>query len=189
MADARTAPLPHAVVRARTTRRLSRPADAAAGRGPVDVAALYEELAPAVLGYLRSQRVTDPEDVLGEVFMHVARDIHRFRGPPDACRRWVFTIAHHRLVDDRRRRSVRPRSVDGAVPEAPDPTVPPDPFDPVLVSALGRLTPAQREVVVLRFVADLAVRDVARITRRRPGAVKALQARGIEQLQRFLDPS
>jgi hypothetical protein len=44
---------------------------------------LYRELAPAVLGYLRSQRAPDPEDVLGEVFLHVARDAHRCRGDTD----------------------------------------------------------------------------------------------------------
>jgi RNA polymerase sigma-70 factor (ECF subfamily) len=48
------------------------------------------------------------------------------------------------------------------------------------------LSDDQREVVVLRFVADLAVKDVARIVGKRQGAVKMLQARGLERLHELL---
>jgi RNA polymerase sigma-70 factor (ECF subfamily) len=148
----------------------------------------YEKLAPAVLGYLRAQRAPDPEDILGEVFLQVARDLPRFRGDDDALRRWVFSIAHNRLLDARRRQSRRPQLVDRALPEVPMPA-PADPVDPDLVAALAELTPDQREVVVLRFVADLPLADVARITSRRTGAVKALQHRALEALGRALAPS
>lgn len=145
----------------------------------------YRTLAPAVLGYLRAQRAPDPEDLLGDVFVQVARDLPRFRGDDAAMRRWVFSIAHNRLVDARRRQARRPRSADRAVPDraaAP----PPDPIDPELVAALAELTAEQREVVVLRFVADLPLADVARITSRRVGAVKAMQRRALEALARSL---
>jgi RNA polymerase sigma-70 factor (ECF subfamily) len=143
----------------------------------------YRALAPAVLGYLRAERVPDPDDVLGEVFLQVARDIHRFKGDDQALRRWVFTIAHNRAVDAHRRRARSRVHLDGRVPERLTPP-PADPFDPELIAALDTLTPDQREVVVLRFVADLPLEAVARITRRRVGAVKALQHRGLENLGR-----
>jgi DNA-directed RNA polymerase specialized sigma24 family protein len=146
---------------------------AAMATGAADV---YRELAPAVLGYLRTQRAAEPEDLLGEVFLQVARDLPRFRGDDEHLRRWVFTLAHHRLVDDRRRRKVRPGTADAPVPDRPAPDDPAGGLD------------EQREVVVLRFVADLPLVVVARITRRRLGAVKALQARGLDQLRRHLAP-
>ena len=146
----------------------------------------YRALAPAVLGYLRAQRAPEPEDILGEVFLQVARDLPRFKGDDDALRRWVFSIAHNRLLDARRRLGRRPQVVDRAVPEQVA-VPPPDQLDPDLVSALDRLTPEQREVVVLRFVADLPLADVARITRRRVGAVKAMQHRALEALSQLLD--
>lgn len=145
----------------------------------------YRALAPAVLGYLRAQRAPDPEDLLGDVFVQVARDLHRFRGDDAALRRWVFSIAHNRLIDARRRLARRPRAADRPVPDRPGPA-PADPIDPELVAALAELTPEQREVVVLRFVADLALADVARITSRRVGAVKAMQRRALEALERSL---
>jgi len=145
----------------------------------------YRTLAPAVLGYLRAQRAPDPEDLLGDVFVQVARDLPRFRGDDAAMRRWVFSIAHNRLVDARRRLARRPRSADRAVPDRAGAPLP-DPIDPELVAALGELTAEQREVVVLRFVADLPLADVARITSRRVGAVKAMQRRALEALERSL---
>jgi len=52
--------------------------------------------------------------------------------------------------------------------------------------ALDGLTEAQREVVVLRFVADLPLEAVGKLTSRTEGAVKAMQHRALEQLSRAL---
>jgi RNA polymerase sigma-70 factor (ECF subfamily) len=142
---------------------------------------VYRDLAAAVLAYLRAQRVPDPEDVLGEVFLHVARDINRVRGDDLAVRRWVFSVARHRVIDDARRRSRRPMVTTQDLPDFPDRAADQS-IDPVLLTALGLLTPEQREVVLLRFVADLPLDAVAKITRRRVGAVKALQHRALAQL-------
>lgn len=64
--------------------------------------------------------------------------------------------------------------------------MPPDPFDPALTRALGRLTADQREVVALRFVADLPIDTVAALTGRKPNAVKALQHRALDALAGIL---
>jgi RNA polymerase sigma factor (sigma-70 family) len=155
----------------------------------MDAGDVYGSL-PAVLGYLRGQRVPEPDDLLSEVFVQIARSLPRFRGDGDEdLRRWVFTIARNRVIDDSRRRSRRAR-LGGLVPIA-EVTVRPadDPFDPDLLRAMGVLTPEQREVVALRFIADLSLEDVARITGRTSGAVKAMQARGLATLARVLDPA
>jgi RNA polymerase sigma factor (sigma-70 family) len=152
------------------------------------VEAVYRSLAPAVLGYLRSQGASDPEDLTGEVFVDVTRGLHRFVGDDLALRRWVFTIAHRRLIDDRRRRKVRrdharDEPAEGVEPDVVDASLA---LDPELLRALDALTPLQREVVVLRFVADLPIADVARIVRRPRTAVKALQTRGLAHLEATL---
>jgi RNA polymerase sigma factor (sigma-70 family) len=150
-----------------------------------DPADLYRQLAPVVLGYVRSQGAAEPEDLLGEIFLQVVRDIGRFQGDEAALRRWVFTIAHHRLIDARRRSQRRPAISDGPVPDqAASPG--PEPLDPDLLEALAALTAEQREVVALRFVADLPIDAVAAVTGRSTGAVKALQHRALEDLARKL---
>jgi RNA polymerase sigma factor (sigma-70 family) len=148
------------------------------------VEAVFRHLAGPVHAYLRAAGAVDSEDLLGEVFCDVTRGLGRFRGDERALRRWVFTIAHHRLVDERRRLAQRRRFLRAhplPVAEAPG-----EPFDPRLVDALGALTADQREVVVLRFVADLPLETVAELTRRPVGAVKSLQHRALRQLAEML---
>ncbi|MET0728293.1 MAG: sigma-70 family RNA polymerase sigma factor [Acidimicrobiales bacterium] len=147
----------------------------------MDAGDVYQAYAPAVLGYLRHQGVADPEDILGEVFLHVARSLRRFHGDDDQLRRWVFTLAHHRIIDERRRQSRRPAIADRDVPDRAA-HAHPDPVDPELVEALGQLTSEQREVVLLRFIADLPIETVAELIGRTSGAVRSLQHRAISQL-------
>jgi RNA polymerase sigma-70 factor (ECF subfamily) len=138
-----------------------------------------------VYGYLRAAGAEATEDLLHDVFVDVLRGLDRFEGDDDALRRWVFTIAHHRLVDERRKAARRRRAQTEPTATASPPA---EPFDPALEAALDLLTPDQREVVVLRFVADLSLETVASMTGRSVGAVKALQHRGLSQLQVALDP-
>jgi RNA polymerase sigma-70 factor (ECF subfamily) len=151
----------------------------------MDAGDVYRAYARGVLGYLRGQGVSDPEDVLGEVFVNVAKSLPRFQGDEDHLRRWVFTLAHHRIIDDRRRRARRPQIVQGEVPDRPAPPSP-EPADPELMAGLSLLTEEQREVILLRFIADMSVDEVARLTGRTAGAVRALQHRAIAQLARKL---
>ena len=143
-------------------------------------ASVYEDLSSAVLGYFRAQRMRAPEGLTGDVFVAVTEKLGGFRGDDAALRRWVFTIAHHRRVDEIRRAQRRPETLDAT------PTTPPvhdtSRSDPDLLAALDSLTEDQRDVVVLRYLADLSLREVARITGRRTGAVKMLQARALAAL-------
>src|SRR2546430_7437574 len=79
-----------------------------ARRGDGDaIGELYCELSPRVAAYLRGGGVRDVEDLAGDVFVGMIRGLADFRGDEAAFRRWVFTIAHHRLVDALRREAVR----------------------------------------------------------------------------------
>lgn len=142
------------------------------------VEAVYDSMAPAVLGYFRSHRMADPEGLTGDVFVAVTQRLPGFDGDDAALRRWVFTIAHHRRVDEIRRST---RQTPGGPPSV-DAGEPDDPFDPALAAALATLTDDQRQVVVLRHVADLSIEDVAAITGKSIGSVKMLSARGLEAL-------
>jgi len=150
------------------------------------VARAYNDLAAPVLGYLRTLGVPEADDMLGEVFVQVVRDIGRFRGDDAALRRWVFSIAHNRAMDSHRQARRRPPPIPQPVPDAAEVPAPAEPFDAELVGALALLSPDQREVVVLRFVADLSLEAVGRITGRATGAVKALQHRALERLSHSL---
>jgi RNA polymerase sigma-70 factor (ECF subfamily) len=144
----------------------------------------YEQCAPAVRGFFRGRGAREPDDLTGDVFVSVTRGIGSFRGDAAALRRWVFTIAHHRLVDEYRRSERDPHVWVADVPDSQRADAPGG--DDVLLRALAELGDDQRDVVVLRFVADLPIADVARILGKRAGAVKMLQARGLERLSELL---
>jgi len=152
-----------------------------------DPGELYRVLGPSVLGYLRAQRVPEPEDLLHEVFLQVSRDIRSFSGDDEKMRSWVFAIARNRLLDSRRRAAVRPQTSGGEMPDLGYMDQRLEGSDEELIAACGQLTDDQREVIVLRFVGDLALGEVARVTGRRVGAVKRLQARGLARLAELLD--
>lgn len=155
-------------------------------------AEIYRELSPALVGYLRVSGEPEPEDALGEIFLQVARDVGGFEGSWPKFRSWVFTIAHHRMIDDRRR-SQRQPFVAGEV-EVEDHRALGDVEDDAFAvlgsdrvrELLGVLSPDQRAVVLLRVVADLSVEDVATILGKREGAIKALQHRAMGALRRHL---
>lgn len=151
-----------------------------------DAGVIYAALAPAVLGYLRAQRAAEPEDLLHDVFLQVARDLPGFSGDDSKLRSWIFSIAHNRLIDDGRRRAVRPQHAFRAVPDRGYHDGRLEPKDQALIDACASLTADQREVVVLRFIGDLPLEEVARLTGRRVSAVKRLQARGLARLAELL---
>lgn len=155
---------------------------------------LYHGIAPVLIGYLRAQRLPDADDVAGEVLLEVVRGIDRFDGGPDHFRSWVLAIAHHRLIDARRRAARRPAEPT-ATEELHTPPARDDPEAEALAAvgladlepALASLTEDQRTVLLLRVIGDLSIAEVARITGRRSGAVKQLQRRATTALREALE--
>lgn len=166
---------------------------AAASAG--DEAALrdvYLALAPAVLVYLRSRGVSDPEAVTSEVFVAVLPRLPDLSGGVSGLRTLVFSVAHARMVDSYRASSRRPATVDyepaedtRAVPSAEDDALRQLGND--RVEAILTLLPAdQREVLYLRVIADLSIEHVAQVMGRSQGAVKQLQRRALIALRELL---
>src|SRR5262245_40335284 len=159
---------------------------------------IYRQLAGSVASYLRWHRASDPDGLTNDVFAQVHRNLGGFRGDEAGFRSWLFTIAHHRMIDDRRRAGRQPQlqhdpAVDervgwGDVEEDALAAMAPE----RVRDLLAVLSPDQRDVVLLRIVADLSVEDVARMLHKREGAIKALQHRALATLRRHmatLDPA
>jgi RNA polymerase sigma factor (sigma-70 family) len=165
---------------------------AARSNAPWAFERLYREFAPRVAGYLRMLGADEPEDLTNETLLGVFKGLPTFNGDVDDLRSWVFTIAHRRLIDAHRRRSARPATTPlrPATHDAPAGDVETEAMRAIgsadVLRLLGCLTDAQREVILLRVVADLSVEQVAEISGKRPGAVKMLQRRGLATLRRVI---
>src|SRR3954463_3446582 len=146
------------------------------------IAVLYDELQPPLLAYLRSHERAEAEDLAAEVWQGVGEGLSRFEGEEAGFRAWVFTIARHRLIDWRRRRSRRPEVVAGderleSVAGVEDPAS-------VAVASVASeaairrirqvLPPDQAEVIILRVLGDLDTDQVGRILGKRPGTIRVL---------------
>lgn len=152
---------------------------------------LYADVAPAVAGYLRVQRATEPEDLTSEVFLGVFRGLASFQGSEQQFRSWVFTIAHRRLQDERRRLARKPylAAMDAEMC-MPGGDVEQEALDVLgeqwVMRVSAELSADQRTALLLRTVADLTAEEVAQVMGKTVGAVRALQRRALEALRRKL---
>ncbi len=165
--------------------------DAARAGAPWALERLYASVAAAVAGYLRVQGAPDPEDLTSDVLYKALTSLGDFAGDETKFRSWVFTIAHNRLVDERRRLARRPaQSHDqldtSALPPAGD--VEEDAMRRLGTERVRRLcrqlAPDQRDVLLLRMAAGMSLEETAAALGKSVGAVKALQHRAVDALRR-----
>jgi RNA polymerase sigma-70 factor, ECF subfamily len=154
---------------------------------------LYRDLAPSVLRYFRCYSAEGADDLAGEVFLQLVRDLPGFSGGEEQFRAWVFTIARRRLVDEWRRQRRRREDcrsddlpVTSGAPEVVEEDVLRRLSEQRVRSVLCRLTPAQRDVLFLRIIAGLSIAETAQVLGHTPGGVKSLQIRGLEAIRRVL---
>jgi RNA polymerase sigma-70 factor (ECF subfamily) len=154
---------------------------------------VWHRYSPAVLGYLRGHGVADPEDVTSEVFLQVFRRIDRFRGDEADLRTFVFSVAHARYVDDRRRQARRGPEVefDSASHDQVVASAEADALDSIgtkrALALLDSLSADQRDVLALRILADLSLEQTAKVLGKKVGAIKALQHRGLATLRPIVE--
>jgi RNA polymerase sigma-70 factor (ECF subfamily) len=168
---------------------------AAQAGGTWAFARLWELLAPTVAAYVRNRGVASPDDVTSEVFLAAFARIGDFDGGGVAFRRFLFTLAHHKSVDDIRKRFGprvprqidSPREQDLPRSRSAEDVVLHGELTPRIAALLATLPGVQREVLLLRVVAGLDVSDVAAIVGRSEGAVKQLQHRALTYLRAQLE--
>lgn len=157
--------------------------------------ALYRDLAPVLLGWLRSQRAPAPEDLVSEVLLNVVRDLSQFAGDESAFRSWVFTIARNRTIDLRRHEQRRP-SVAVDQSELGELSLPDEDMSLQVVEGmatddllelLAELSEAEREVLSLRYVAGLNQRECGGVLGKTLNNVKQIQKRGLRSLRTLLE--
>jgi RNA polymerase sigma-70 factor (ECF subfamily) len=158
----------------------------AAQRDPARFAELYELNFERVYAYIvrRVQDRAETEDLTAEVFHQALANLPRFewRGIPFAA--WLFRIAAN-LISDRRQLSGREITDNETIGAA---QVSPAEIEEVerratLFRLVDTLPAEQRRVVILRFVDQKSIKEVAREIRKTEGAVKQLQFRALSSLR------
>lgn len=156
-------------------------------------AELYRRHLCSIFRFIRAQTPNDEvaEDLTAQVFFKAlsAADTWRGDGPYKA---WLFRIARNCVSTWRRKKQVTVVATE-RIPDQPDPS--PSPVSHVLVGEardrvwkrVAELPPAQREAVTLRYLKDLSIEEVARVTRRTKGAVRILLHRARTRLRTSME--
>jgi len=159
----------------------------AAQRDPARFAELYENNFERVYAYIvrRVGNRAETEDLTSEVFHQALANLKRFewRGIPFAA--WLFRIAAN-LISDRWQRSGREVADDSGLIDTAQ--VSPAEIEEVerratLYRLVNTLPDEQQRVVVLRFVEQKSIKEVAQEIRKTEGAVKQLQFRALSTLR------
>ena len=170
------------------------------------LSALYQRFLPGIFGYMAT-RVPDratAEDLTADVFLQMVEGIAHLRAEDEAgFSAWLLRIARMTVAGYYRKREKQPAplSLSGEAwentyadslmlleshPEA----------DPVqwtearedwqaVVQAINHLTEEQRQVLVGRLILGYDVATVAHMLGKKANAVKALQFRALQSLQRL----
>ena len=156
------------------------------------LAQLYEENFDRIYRYivLKIGDRTEAEDMTQQVFLNALKSIssYKWKGMPFSS--WLYRIAHNQVVDYLRKKSRRVTvPLDESMASGGD-----DPRRAAerkmdieqLARATQKLTPAQQEVISLRFAGELSVAEVAKVMGRSEGAIKALQHSAIVALRKVM---
>ena len=158
--------------------------------------AVYDEHAPAIYRYawrLTGHRET-AEEVVSETFHRFLVSLKNGGGPERNLQAWLYRVAHNLVVDRWRRQSAQEEVplVDASRAYTVDRNLERIARQQEIENvrrALKLLTPLQRQVIVLRYLEGMSIKEVATVVERDANAVKALQHRAVNSLKRLLKGS
>lgn len=154
---------------------------------------LYRDHGDAVYAFVVS-RTGDrmlAEDLTGDVFERVLRSRAPFDPRRSKATTWLFTIALNLVRDHHRRQSTRDRTADALWSEPADSGTP-GPDEGVerrdeVRRAMAVLSDDERDVVSLRFGADLTAPQIAAVTGERLTTVEGRLYRALRKLRDALE--
>ncbi|HXT36794.1 MAG TPA: sigma-70 family RNA polymerase sigma factor [Chloroflexota bacterium] len=157
--------------------------------------ALYQATHQKLYAYLRSRADGDAEaaDLTQQVYLLALRAWERRPANPAAYVPWLFVIARNAATDLGRRR--RECVSWETLPEALHPRAGENDESRMirrealasLAELVAALPPAKRELLALRFGADLSYAEIAIVIGKREGAIKQEMSRLLRQLRERYD--
>jgi len=150
----------------------------------------YNQYFPEIFRYVR-YRLDDnalAEDISSEVFCCLLKAVKSGRSPAVNLRGWLIGTARHMIIDHLRREHRHPSEALSDsfefAGEGPSVEVEQRLASHDLHSALILLTEDQQQVLALRFGQGYSLEETAAVMKKQVNAVKALQFRALNALQR-----
>ncbi len=155
---------------------------------------IYRRFQPSIYTYVfyRTGDQALAEDITADVFVRMVGKLHTFVPQGRPVLAWLYTIAHHLVIDHYRctgNLSTLPleESLVADASDQPAQIVENHFSQQRLVKALDQLTEEQRQVILLKFVEERSNMEVAAVLGKTEGAVKSLQHRALAALHRAMN--
>ena len=159
-----------------------------------DLVSLYDGYYGKIARYIFvriGDQAGEAEDLASEVFLKALRALDSYRECGLPMQAWLFKIAHNLVVDYLRKASKRvfvPLDQVNIADSANTEEIAESRLEVEKLSeGLKHLSPAQREVVGLRFFAGLSSVEVGKIMGKKPGAVREMQSMALKSLRKALN--
>lgn len=155
---------------------------------------LYDHYQPSVYRFLyyRTRSATLAEDLTADTFFRALRSMNSFRWQGRDFGAWLMTIARNLITDHfkagrtRLEMTTEDMSPHDDSTEGPESVVLASLTNEVLLEALTKLPPEQRDCLIMRFLQGLSIAETAASLGRTDGAVKQLQLRGVRNLAKLM---
>jgi RNA polymerase sigma-70 factor (ECF subfamily) len=159
--------------------------------------ALYDHYQPMIYRFVlvKVGRREEAEDLTHQVFLSAWQNIKGYKNLGYPFSSWLYRIARNQVVDHYRSNKGE-ISLDDNNPELFIPSAVTSPVDvsvrlamEKVFLAIKKLKPEYEDIIMLRFVEDLSLRDTAKAMKKTEGAVKLMQHRAIKELKNILGDS
>jgi RNA polymerase sigma-70 factor (ECF subfamily) len=163
--------------------------------GASAVGELYDRYHESIFRYIWS-RVSDQqlaEDLTGDVFTSMVINLPKYRSVGSPFQAWLYRIARNLIIDHSRKASSRKElHLDEVINNSAGEE------DPTLIvenqmiveevqAVLGELKPLKQDVIILRFIVGLSLKEVASILGRTISSIKVTQHRALKELRMKLE--
>jgi len=178
-----------------------------AQKNPEAFGELFDFYYPAILRYClsRTGNAETARDITSEVFFKAVKNLQKYKITSVPFSAWLYRIASNEITDSFRRKKYEPSSYDeyleknGIEPPSMRADLQQEVNDAqeklmntrdfgAAVEAIKKLPPVYQEALVLRFVEDKSILEIAQITGKKEGTVKSLLSRGIDMLKKMMQP-
>jgi RNA polymerase sigma-70 factor (ECF subfamily) len=140
--------------------------------------------------FLKVSRKEDAEDLTHQVFLSAWQNIKNYKELGFPFSSWLYRISRNAVIDFYRSKKIE-TSLEEVQNELSSDEIKTDDIDlkiqiEEVMKALKQLKPDYQDIIIMRFVDDLSVKEIAKALDKSEGAVKLMQHRAINNLKKIL---
>jgi len=156
---------------------------------------LYDHYQPKIYRFvlIKVGRREDAEDLTHQVFLSAWQSIKNYRHLGHPFSSWLYKIARNQIIDfyrtSKREQSLEEVSIERI--EMVSPPVAQLAAEHALEfgriqNAIQKLKPYYQDVIIMRFVEELSLKEVAAVLGKSEGAIKLMQHRAVKVLRKLI---